>query len=130
MGRILATKCRIELYNAMLAEAKTGLEKSDSKNNIWNIELDQEFVTKSSQLQKSYTLAVKYLRSVVDDFPNTPWALIAQNELDTPMGYKWVDSFKEAPKMNNEQNNNNNPLPKDDVKRKLELKPKRNTTKI
>lgn len=130
MGRILATKCRIELYNAMLAEAKTGLEKSDPKNNIWSIELDQEFVTKSSQLQKSYTLAVKYLQSVIDDFPNTPWALIAQNELDTPMGYKWVDSFKEAPKMNDGQNNNNNPLPKDDVKRKLELKPKRNTTKI
>ena len=31
MGRILATKTRIELYNQMLAEAKTGLKKEDQK---------------------------------------------------------------------------------------------------
>lgn len=130
MGRILATKCRIELYNSMLAEAKTGLEKSDPKNNLWNLEFDSEFTTKSSQLQKSYATAIKYLESVVSDFPDTPWALIAQNELDTPMGYKWIDSYKEPPKMNDGPNNNNNPLPKDDVKRKIDLKPKRNTTKI
>ena len=130
MGRILATKCRIELYNAMLAEAKTGLQKNDPKNNLWNLEFDAEFTTKSSQLQKSYTAAIKYLQSIVSDFPDTPWALVAQNELDTPMGYKWIDSYKEPPKMNNGSNNNNNPLPKDDIKRKIELKPQRKIDKI
>lgn len=130
MGRILATKCRIELYNAMLAEAKTGLQKNDPKNNLWNLEFDSEFTTKSSQLQKSYATAIKYLQSVVSDFPDTPWALVAQNELDTPMGYKWIDSYKEPPKMNDGSNNNNNPLPKDDIKRKLELKPQRKIDKI
>ena len=130
MGRILATKCRIELYNAMLAEAKTGLQKNDPKNNLWNLEFDAEFTTKSSQLQKSYTAAIKYLQSIVSDFPDTPWALIAQNELDTPMGYKWIDSYKEPSKMNDGSNNNNNPLPKDDIKRKIELKPQRKIDKI
>ena len=130
MGRILATKCRIELYNAMLAEAKTGLQKSDPKNNLWNLEFDAEFTTKSSQLQKSYTTAIKYLQSIVSDFPDTPWALVAQNELDTPMGYKWIDSYKEPLKMNDGSNNNNNPLPKDDIKRKIELKPQRKIDKI
>lgn len=130
MGRILATKCRIELYNTMLAEAKTGLQKSDPKNNLWNLEFDAEFTTKSSQLQKSYTAAIKYLQSIVSDFPDTPWALVAQNELDTPMGYKWIDSYKEQPKMNDGSNNNNNPLPKDDIKRKIELKPQRKIDKI
>lgn len=130
MGRILATKCRIELYNAMLAEAKTGLQKNDPKNNLWNLEFDAEFTTKSSQLQKSYTAAIKYLQSIVSDFPDTPWALVAQNELDTPMGYKWIDSYKEPPKMNDGSNNNNNPLPKDDIKRKIELKPQRKIDKI
>jgi hypothetical protein len=130
MGRILATKCRIELYNAMLAEAKTGLQKNDPKNNLWNLEFDAEFTTKSSQLQKSYATAIKYLQSIVSDFPDTPWALVAQNELDTPMGYKWIDSYKEPPKMNDGSNNNNNPLPKDDIKRKIELKPQRKIDKI
>lgn len=130
MGRILATKCRIELYNAMLAEAKTGLQKNDPKNNLWNLEFDAEFTTKSSQLQKSYTAAIKYLQSIVSDFPDTPWALVAQNELDTPMGYKWIDSYKEPSKMNDGSNNNNNPLPKDDIKRKIELKPQRKIDKI
>ena len=130
MGRILATKCRIELYNTMLAEAKTGLQKSDPKNNLWNLEFDAEFTTKSSQLQKSYTTAIKYLQSIVSDFPDTPWALVAQNELDTPMGYKWIDSYKEPLKMNDGSNNNNNPLPKDDIKRKIELKPQRKIDKI
>jgi hypothetical protein len=130
MGRILATKCRIELYNAMLAEAKTGLQKNDPKNNLWNLEFDAEFTTKSSQLQKSYATAIKYLQSIVSDFPDTPWALVAQNELDTPMGYKWIDSYKEPPKMNDRSNNNNNPLPKDDIKRKIELKPQRKIDKI
>jgi hypothetical protein len=130
MGRILATKCRIELYNAMLAEAKTGLQKNDPKNNLWNLEFDAEFTTKSSQLQKSYATAIKYLQSIVSDFPDTPWALVAQNELDTPMGYKWIDSYKEQPKMNDGSNNNNNPLPKDDIKRKIELKPQRKIDKI
>ena len=129
MGRILATKCRIELYNTMLAEAKTGLQKSDPKNNLWNLEFDAEFTTKSSQLQKSYTTAIKYLQSIVSDFPDTPWALVAQNELDTPMGYKWIDSYKEPLKMN-DGSNNNNPLPKDDIKRKIELKPQRKIDKI
>ena len=130
MGRILATKCRIELYNAMLAEAKTGLQKNDPKNNLWNLEFDAEFTTKSSQLQKSYVAAIKYLQSIVSDFPDTPWALVAQNELDTPMGYKWIDSYKEPSKMNDGSNNNNNPLPKDDIKRKIELKPQRKIDKI
>jgi hypothetical protein len=130
MGRILATKCRIELYNAMLAEAKTGLQKNDPKNNLWNLEFDAEFTTKSSQLQKSYATAIKYLQSIVSDFPDTPWALVAQNELDTPMGYKWIDSYKEPSKMNDGSNNNNNPLPKDDIKRKIELKPQRKIDKI
>jgi hypothetical protein len=130
MGRILATKCRIELYNAMLAEAKTGLQKNDPKNNLWNLEFDAEFTTKSSQLQKSYATAIKYLQSIVSDFPDTPWALVAQNELDTPMGYKWIDAYKEPSKMNDGPNNNNNPLPKDDIKRKIELKPQRKIDKI
>lgn len=130
MGRILATKCRIELYNLILAEAKSGLKKKDQKNNLWSIEYDTKFNAKSSSLQKNYELAQQYLQSIIDDFPNTPWAYVAKAELDTPMGYKWIDSYKEVPKTMAGNGNNNPTPPKDDVKKKLEYKPQRNTTKI
>jgi len=130
MGRILATKCRIELYNAMLAEAKSGLKKTKKENNIWTIEYDQEFFAKNSQLQKYHDSAIKYLKYVIDEFPGTPWAYVGKAELDSPMGYKWVEGYKEPPKMNTGGGNNNNNPPKDDTKKKIEYKPQRNTDKI
>lgn len=130
MGRILATKCRIELYNLMLAEAKSGLKKKDPKSNTWSIEYSNKFIAKSSTLQKNYDAAQKYLQSVVDDFPNTPWAYVAKEELNTPMGYKWIEGFKEQPKAMSGGGNNNPTPPKDDAKKRLEYKPQRNTTKI
>lgn len=130
MGRILATKCRIELYNLMLAEAKSGLKKKDTKSNTWSIEYSDNFIAKSSTLQKNYDSAIKYLKSIIDNFPNTPWAYIAKAEIDTPMGYKWIEGYKEPPKSMS-GGNNNNPIPrKDDEKKKLEHKPQRNITKI
>lgn len=130
MGRILATKCRIELYNLMLAEAKSGLKKKDAKSNTWSIEYSDNFIAKSSTLQKTYDAAQKYLQSVINEFPNTPWAYIAKEELNTPMGYKWVEGFKEQPKAMSGGGNNNPTPPKDDAKKKLEYKPQRNITKI
>jgi hypothetical protein len=130
MGRILATKCRIELYNLMLAEAKSGLKKKDQKNNIWTIEYDINFTAKSSTLQKNYESAQQYLQSIVDNFPNTPWAYVAKAELDTPMGYKWTESYKEQIKINNTGGNNNNTPPQDDTRKKIEYKPSRNIKKI
>src|SRR5690606_22675547 len=35
MGRVLAVKVRTEAYNAMLAQAKTGLKFKNEKNNTW-----------------------------------------------------------------------------------------------
>jgi hypothetical protein len=130
MGRILATKCRVELYNNMLAEAKAGLKKQDTKSNSWTLEYDDNFESKNSQLSKTFSGAKQYLNNIVDNYPSTPWAAIAQEELNTPMGYKWVEKYVAPPedKMGNGGNNNN--LPKDDVKKKLEYKPQRKTDKI
>jgi hypothetical protein len=46
------------------------------------------------------------------------------------MGYKWIESYQEPPKPQMGGNNNNNQPPKDDVKKKIEYKPQRNTSKI
>jgi hypothetical protein len=93
MGRILATKCRIESYNVVLAEAKTGLKKKDPKSNIWILLPSKEFNLNNSSLKKAYEGSQKYLKFVVDNYPNTPWALVAQQELDTPIGYRWVEEL-------------------------------------
>lgn len=129
MGRILATKCRIESYNLVLAEAKTGLKKSDPKTNIWILIPSPEFKVSNSVLNKQYNSSQKYLQYVIDNFPNTPWALIAHQELNTPFGYRWVEHYEEPPKMGDGGNGNNNP--KDDMaKPKLIPKPQRKIDKI
>ena len=130
MGRILATKCRIELYNHMLAEAKSGLKKQDKKSNSWILERTEDFTTKNSQLNKYHDTSVEYLQSVVTNYPGTPWAAIAQEELETPMGYKWVEKYVEPPKAGMGNGGNNNNIPKDDKAKKLEIKPQRKIDKI
>lgn len=129
MGRILATKCRIESYNAILAEAKSGLKKKDPKSNIWLLLPSQEFTLNNSSLKKSYESSRKYLRFVIDNYPNTPWSLIANEELNTPIGYKWTEEYEPPPKMGSDGKGNNNS--KDDkAKPKLIPKPQRKVDKI
>lgn len=129
MGRILSTKCRIESYNAVLAEAKTGLKKQDPKSNIWLLLPSPEFTLNNSTLKKSYESSRKYLKFVVENYPNTPWALIANEELNTPIGYKWTEEYEPPPKMGNGGGGNNNPQD-DKAKPKLIPKPQRKIDKI
>jgi hypothetical protein len=129
MGRILATKCRIETYNVVLAEAKTGLKKQDPKSNIWLLLPSPEFTLNNSALKKSYESSRKYLKFVIDNYPDTPWALIANEELNTPIGYKWAEEYEPPPKMGNGGGGNNNPQD-DKAKPKLIPKPQRKVDKI
>lgn len=129
MGRILATKCRIESYNLILAEAKTGLKKKDPKTNIWILLPSKEFSTTNSLLTKNYKASQIYLKYVIDNFPNTPWSLIANEEINTPVGYQWIEHYEEPPKNNGGGGGNN--VPKDDMaKPKLIPKPSRKIDKI
>lgn len=129
MGRILSTKCRIESYNVILAEAKTGLRKKDPKSNIWLLLPSPDFTLNNSALKKSYESSQRYLRFVIDNYPNTPWALIAQEELDTPIGYRWVEKYEPPPKMGSGGGGNNNPQD-DKAKPKLIPRPQRKVDKI
>lgn len=128
MGRILSTKCRIECYNLVLAEAKSGLKKRDPKSNIWILIPSKEFSSSNSVLRKNYETSQRYLRYVIDNFPDTPWALIAQQELDTPVGYIWVEEYESPPKPNDGGGNNNRQ--DDKMKPKLIPKPTRKIGKI
>lgn len=128
MGRVLAAKVRTETYNAMLALAKRGLKFSNPKNNVWRLVPADEISTGSLD-KKMAEEAKMYLERVVRDHPGTPWALIAQAELEIPLGWKWVEEYEAPPEERRNMrpnNNNNNPRPaRNDERRMIQRKPSR-----
>jgi len=117
MGRALAAKIRAETYNMMLALVKTKLKFDPSKdqekpNNTWVL-LPANTIETGSRGEKLAEKAKAYLERVVADHPDTPWALIAERELATPIGWSWQQTYtpppgERRPRPNNNNNNNNN----------------------
>jgi von Willebrand factor type A domain len=110
MGRIMAANVRTTGYNAMLATAKRGMKFKDDKNNTWIIEPSAE-ISVGSLYQKMGDKAKMYLERVVNDHPNTPWALLAKKELDQPLGWAWKEEFTAPPMPGNPGDGNGNPNP-------------------
>jgi hypothetical protein len=107
MGRVMAAKVRAEGYNAMLAAAKRGLKFSNDKNNTWILEPADEFTT-GSQLAKAGEQARNYLQRVAQDHPSTPWGMLAELELKTPLGWRWKEAFTDlSPRVAANVPNNN-----------------------
>ena len=114
-GRIMAGKVRAESYNAMLALAKTKLKFEDEKNNTWVLE-PADSISTGSQAENMAEKARVYLERVIDQHPDTPWAMLAARELETPLGWEWKEDFTAPPTprqpgANNNNNNNNPPRP-------------------
>jgi len=116
-GRIMATKVRTQAYNAMLAEAKRGLKFKNEKSNVWVLKPADEISTGSADA-KLAKKAKDYLQRVIDEHAGTPWAMLAERELSTPLGWKWEEDYVAPPQPrtgnpgngnNNNNNNNNNP---------------------
>lgn len=120
MGRAIAAKVRAETYNSMLALIKTKLkfdkpkDKNTPQNNTWVLEPADSIET-GSQDAKLLAKAKMYLERVSKDHDGTPWAMLAQRELETPLGWKWSQDYTEppAPRDRNNNNNNNNNQPKE-----------------
>jgi len=130
-GRVLAQKVRTETYNAMLAKLKRGMVFEKPTNNTWVLEPADE-VSVGSKWEREAEVATQLLQSVVKNHDGTPWAMLASDELKTPIGWKWKEEFTDlAPKkeMGGGNNNNNNP-PTDDKKRMLQNAPKRPVPKL
>ena len=121
MGRAIAAKVRATSYNAMLALIKTKLKfdppknKKTPQNNTWVL-VPADVVQTGSQDTKLLEKASNYLNRVVEDHPGTPWALLAQRELETPIGWKWEQDYTAPPQPReagpNNNNNNNNAEPR------------------
>ena len=127
MGRTLAAKVRTETYNAMLAEAKRGLKSDDPRTNRWTLKPADE-ITVGSQWDKMRIKAKEYLERVVADHEGTPWAYLAAQDLETPIGWKWVGTYVPPPPPRPAMApgaNNNAPMPADDKAMMLEKMPTR-----
>ncbi len=134
MGRVLAQKVRTETYNAMLAKAKRGMSFEKEKNNTWLLQASDE-ISVGSKWEREAKQARELLEGVVESHPDTPWALLAQQELKVPIGWKWTESFTDLDpprrNMGNGNNNNNPPRPgNDDKKRMLKKAVKRPVPKL
>ncbi|MGV3483924.1 MAG: vWA domain-containing protein, partial [Planctomycetaceae bacterium] len=131
-GRVLAQKVRTETYNAMLAKLKRGVLFKDPKNNTWVITPADE-ISVGSKWEREAAIAKQLLQDVVKEHPSTPWALLASEELKSPIGWQWKEEFTDLspPPRANPGNNNNPPAPaRDDQKRMLDKAPKRPVPKL
>ncbi len=117
MGRAIAAKVRAETYNSMLALIKTKLkfdkpkDKNTPQNNTWILQ-PADTIETGSQDAKLLAKAKMYLERVTKEHEGTPWAMLAQRELQTPLGWKWTQDYTKPPQprqRNNNNNNNNNP---------------------
>jgi len=128
MGRAAAVLARISSYNAMLAKAKQGMKFQNPKNDTWVLRPSNE-ITVGSQLEKLAEKGRMYLTRVVEEHPDTPWAYLAQKELEEPIGWAWSESYTGV--MERRQgvgNGNGNAMPRDDMRRNMMKKPKKKRT--
>jgi hypothetical protein len=90
LGRVLAARARTEGYNAILAKAEQGLTFKDPNNDTWVLRSADE-ISVGSNIEKMAKQAKELLNQVVEQHPDTPWALLAKRELRDPMGWKWTE---------------------------------------
>jgi len=91
LGRAAANKARVDGYNQMLAILKGGRKFEDPSHNTWNLEPADSLEEAGSRLEKTRLQAKEYLERVIQEHPDTPWAYFAEKELETPIGWKWVE---------------------------------------
>ena len=91
MGRVLATKVRLDGYNAMLAALKRGKNFEKESSRTWHIEQSDKIET-GSAIQKMAEKAHMYLDRVVKEHPNTPWADMAEKDTKVQLGWEWRES--------------------------------------
>ncbi len=115
LATVLAHKVRAEGYNAMLAKAKRGMNFENQKNNTWVLQPSTE-ISVGSRLEKEGEQARELLSGVAKQHQGTPWGLLADKELQNPVGWKWIEDFTDLnpPSTDSRPGNNNPPRPPQD----------------
>ncbi|MEC7566521.1 MAG: hypothetical protein VX738_12640 [Planctomycetota bacterium] len=88
MGRLLAARSRVEGYNAMLALMKRGKRFEKETSTTWVLVPSNESEA-GSVIKKMGQRAVEYLQRVKTEHAGTPWARMADLELQSPVGWQW-----------------------------------------
>jgi hypothetical protein len=107
LGRALAAKVRCEGYNMVLAQAKLGQPFERERSNTWILAPGREFA--ATALEKEAAEAVALLEQVRTEHPGTPWAMLAERELSTPLGWRWDEGFTFLPPLEEQPGGNNRP---------------------
>ncbi len=124
MGRVLAVKVRTEGYNAMLAAAKQGLRFTKEESDTWRL-VPADEVTAGSILADQAEQAREYLERVEREHPQTPWAILAKQELRVPFGWRWREITTGVRTPPPGSNAGTPPSPRDDVPRRAPEPPPR-----
>lgn len=91
MGRALAMQARVQGYKLLLAQMKVSPKPFEKMgNNSWTLRSSGE-ITTGPAIRKIATRAAEYLNRVVDEHPGTPWAYLAEIELNQQMGWTWEE---------------------------------------
>jgi hypothetical protein len=95
-GRSLALKVRSFGYNKMLADMRQTPKTFQRKDsNDWRI-VPSAAINAGQEVKKLERAATTYLKRVIDEHPDTPWALLAARELEIPMGWEWQEQNNPA----------------------------------
>lgn len=92
MGQVLASMVRAHIYTALLEQVRLGKAFENPRNNTWRVVPTNE-INLEAQESTYATQAKDYLQRVVDEHPNTPWAVLAKYELNRPFGWELVEDF-------------------------------------
>jgi len=97
MGRVLALRARANGYNVMLADMKTLPRPLQTPgDNTWRIvPASEEHAPPRSQ--KFAKRARQYLEGVIEEHRGTQWALLASEELKSPMSWDWEELHVDYP---------------------------------
>ena len=97
-GRLLAMKVRCYEYNWACARLKKNPPKFKSpRANAWRLVPDSA-IQYSEKAAAAAHDADRLLHRVIEEHPDTPWALLAQRELKDALGFKWVETYVPPPR--------------------------------
>ena len=96
LGRVLAQRARALGYNTVLADMKSDPKPFERENsNEWLLRPAEESDA-GGEVKRLTDRSRALLTGVIEQHPGTPWALLARQELNTPLGWKWVERNNEV----------------------------------
>ena len=84
-------------------------------NNQWQLVPSRKWETYAPRVKKIAKRAKMYLKRVINEHPDTPWALIAEHELSAELGWEWQERKMTIARRNRNGNNPNQILLADET---------------